>query len=87
MKKIIVRHRNNYNDKQELTLEEFKTKFRNELDSAINVYTNHEKQKDWLQPWKLSNLNKDYTAEFYQDLRWNFNNNAATPYYVDKVEY
>lgn len=85
--KITVRHRMNHNDKQELTLEEFKTKFRNELSSAINVYTNHKKKKDMLQPWKLSNLNKDYKAEFYRNLRWNFNNNAATPYYIDKVEY
>lgn len=87
MKKIIIRHRNNYNDKQELTLEEFKAKFRNELTSAINTYTHHNQQKDMLQLWKLSNLNKDYRAEFYQDLRWNFNNNAATPYYIDSIEY
>ncbi|MBO6273009.1 hypothetical protein J6O48_09575 [bacterium] len=87
MKKIIIIHRNNYNDKQELTLEEFKAKFRNELTSAINTYTHHNQQKDMLQLWKLSNLNKDYRAEFYQDLRWNFNNNAATPYYIDRIEY
>ncbi len=87
MKKIILRHKPNYNDKQELTLEEFNTKYRNELASAINIYTNHNKQKDMMQPWKLSNLNKDYKAEFYRNLRWNFNNNVPSVYYIDKIEY
>ena len=34
--KIIVRNRRNYNEKYELTLDEFKEKFRNELTTAIN---------------------------------------------------
>ena len=86
--KIIIRHRMNHNDKQELSLEEFKIKFKNELASAVNVYTNQEQQKDMLQPWKLSNLNKDYKAAFFQiqNLRWNFNTHAQTVYYIDKIE-
>ena len=44
--KIIVRNRRNFNDMQELTLEEFKIKFRNELSSAINTFTHHKRQKD-----------------------------------------
>ena len=87
MKKIIIRHRNKYKDKQELTLEEFNIKFRNELASAINIYKNREQQKDLMQSWKLSNINKDYKAEFYRDLRWNFNNNVPSVYYIDKIEY
>ena len=76
----------NFNDKQELTLEEFKIKFRNELSSAINSYTHNQKQKDMLQPWKLTNFSKDYVIEFYSNLRWNFNNNVQTPYYIDRIK-
>lgn len=82
--KIIVRSRQDFNDKLELTLEEFKAKFSKELRSAINTFIHQEQKKDWLQPWKLSNLNKNYEHEFYQDLRWNFNHHARTLYYIDK---
>ena len=83
--KIIVRNRRNFNDMQELTLEEFKIKFRNELSSAINTFTHHKRQKDMIKP-PFMTLNADYRAEFYQNLRWNFNNNAQTPYYIDRIK-
>ena len=83
--KIIVRNRRNFNDMQELTLEEFKIKFRNELTSAINIFTHHQQQKDMIKP-PFMTLNTDYRAEFYQDLRWNFNNNAQTQYYIDRIK-
>lgn len=76
----------NNNDKQELSLEEFKIKFRNELNSAIQVYTHHEQQKDMIKP-PFMVMNKDYKAEFYQDLRWNFNNHVQSVYYIDKITY
>ena len=81
--KIIVRNRRDYNEKYELTLEEFKVKFRNELATAIQVYTHQQEQKDMLKP-PFMQLNTDYTHDFYQDLRWNFNNHAPTNYYIEK---
>lgn len=86
MRKIIIKDRRNNKDKQELTFEEFKAKFKNELHSAIQVYSHHKKQKDILKP-PFMNLNNDYESDFYRDLRWNFNNNAQTNYYIDKIEY
>ena len=80
--KIIVRNRRDYNERYELTLEEFKAKFRNELATAIQVYTHQQEQKDMLKPPFL-HLNTDYTHDFYQDLRWNFNNHAPTNYYIE----
>lgn len=83
--KIIVRNRRKYEDKQELTLEEFKEKFYNELQNAINIYSYHEEQKDMIKPPFMS-LNKDYQADFYRDLRWNFNNNSNSVYYIDRIK-
>ena len=84
--KIIVRNRRNYNEKYELTLDEFKAKFRNELTTAINSYTHQQEQKDLLKP-PFMHLNTDYKHDFYQDLRWNFNNNSISTYYIEKIEY
>lgn len=84
--KIIVRNRRKYEDKQDLTFEEFKEKFSNELQKAINIYTHHEEQKDMIKPPFMS-FNKDYQADFYRDLRWNFNNNSNSIYYIDRIEY
>ena len=39
--KIIIRNRRNYEDKQELTISEFKIKFSKELSSALQIYTNN----------------------------------------------
>lgn len=86
MRKIIIKNRRNNKDRQELTLEEFKAKFKVELQAAIQVYTHHQKQKDMLKP-PFMHSNKNYETDFYRDLRWNFNNNAQTIYYIDKIEY
>lgn len=83
---IIIRNKRNYEDKQELTLEEFKVKFRNELQSAINIYTHHQKQKDMIKP-PFMRINTDYKADFYRDLRWNFNTNTNGIFYIDRIEY
>ena len=85
MQKIIIRNRRNNTDKQELTLDEFKAKFKNELNAAIQVYSQDKSRKEILQP-PFMNRNNDYEADFYRDLRWNFNNNARTIYYIDKIE-
>lgn len=86
MRKIIIKDRRNNKDKQELTFEEFKAKFKTELDSAIQVYSHDKQQKDMLKP-PFMHSNNDYETDFYRDLRWNFNNNAQTIYYIDKIEY
>lgn len=86
MCKITIKNRCNNKEKQELTLDEFKIKFKNELESAIQIYSHDRERKDMLKP-PFMNLNKDYESDFYRDLRWNFNNNAQTVYYIDKIEY
>lgn len=86
MRKIIIKNRQNNKNRQEMTLEEFKIKFKRELHSAIQIFARDRKRKNMLKPSHLS-LNKNYELEFYQDLRWNFNNNAQSIYYIDKIEY
>lgn len=86
MRKIIIKNRRNNKDEQVLTLDEFKAKFKNELTSAIQIYSHDQQQKDMLKP-PFMRSNNDYELDFYRDLRWNFNNNAQTTYYIDKIEY
>lgn len=86
MRKIIIKDRRNNKDKQELTLEEFKTKFKTELNSAIEVYSHDQQRKGMLNP-PFMHSDIDYESDFYRDLRWNFNNNAQSVYYIDKIEY
>ena len=83
--KIIIRNRRNYEDKQELTISEFKIKFSNELSSALQIYTNNQKQKDMIKPLFM-NINTDYKSEFYSDLRWNFNTNSNSKWYIDRIK-
>lgn len=83
--KIIIRNRRNYEDKQELTISEFKIKFSNELSSALQIYTNNRKQKDMIKPLFM-NINTDYKSEFYSDLRWNFNTNSNSKWYIDRIK-
>ena len=83
--KIIIRNRRNYEDKQELTISEFKIKFSKELSSALQIYTNNRKQKDMIKPLFM-NKNTDYKSEFYSDLRWNFNTNSNSKWYIDRIK-
>ena len=83
--KIIIRNRRNYEDKQELTISEFKIKFSKELTSALQIYTNNRKQKDMIKPLFM-NINTDYKSEFYSDLRWNFNTNSNSKWYIDRIK-
>lgn len=84
--KIIIRNKRKFDDKQELTLEEFKIKFRSELQSAINIYKLDNERKDMIKP-PFMHINTDYEEDFYRDLRWNFNNNSNGVFYIDKIEY
>ena len=83
--KIIIRNRRNYEDKQELTISEFKINFSKELSSALQIYTNNRKQKDMIKPLFM-NINTDYKSEFYSDLRWNFNTNSNSKWYIDRIK-
>lgn len=83
--KIIIRNRRNYEDKQELTISEFKIKFSKELSSALQIYTNNRKQKDMIKPLFM-NINTDYKSEFYSDLRWNFNTNSNSKWYIYRIK-
>ena len=83
--KIIIRNRRNYEDKQELTISEFKIKFSKELSSALQIYTNNRKQKDMIKPLFM-NINTDYKSEFYSDLRWTFNTNSNSKWYIDRIK-
>ena len=83
--KIIIRNRRNYEDKQELTISDFKITFSKELSSALQIYTNNRKQKDMIKPLFM-NINTDYKSEFYSDLRWNFNTNSNSKWYIDRIK-
>lgn len=83
--KIIIRNRRNYEDKQELTMSEFKIKFSKELSSALQLYTKKQKQKDMIKPLFM-HINTDYKSEFYNDLRWNFNTNSNSKWYIDRIK-
>ena len=79
-RKLIIKNRQNNKERLELTLEEFKVKFQNELKQAINTYKAHEESKNFLPPFIKPTPN--YEQDFYFDLRWNFNNYAQTQYYI-----
>lgn len=83
--KIIIRNRRKYDERQELSLEELKVKFKNELSCAIQIYSNHQMQKDMLKP-PFMTMNTDYHAAFYNDLRWNFNNFVQSEWYIDRIQ-
>ncbi len=79
-RKIIIKNRQNNEERLELTLEEFKAKFQMELKQAINTYKAHQENKNFLPPFLKPTPN--YEQDFYLDLRWNFNNYAQTQYYI-----
>ena len=83
--KIIIRNRRKYDEKQELRLDKFKMKFKNELACAIHFYSNQQMQKDMLMP-PFMTMNTDYHADFYNDLRWNFNNFVQSEWYIDRIQ-
>ena len=81
-RKIILKNRRS-NERLELTFEEFKTKFAQELQTALNSYKRHQEQKDMFLPPFLNN--KNYESDFYFSLRFNFNNNSMSSWYIDRI--
>lgn len=85
MQKLVVKNKCNRNDVQELSLDEFKEKFKNEIRVALENYSGHEEYKSTLRPPFL-NRNKDYESDFYFDLRTNFNFNTTSNWYIDRIK-
>ena len=83
--KIIIRIRRIYDEMQELRLEELKVNFKNEFACAIQIYSNQQMQKNMLMP-PFMTMNTDYHADFYNDLRWNFNNFVQSEWYIDRIQ-
>jgi hypothetical protein len=78
--KIILRNRHYRNEFQELTMEEFKKKFYNELKVAIRHYI--ESDKSYLPSF----CKKERTEnDFYFSLQFNFNNFSNSAYYIEKI--
>ena len=70
-----------------IPFQQFKIRFQKELQQAILTYSAHERQKDMIKPWLLRKNNNNYKADFYFDLRWNFNNYAFSEWYIERVVY
>jgi len=81
--KYIIKNKRT-NESLELTLEEFKSRFRMELQQAFNNFKNQEEQKEMLLP-PFMHRNRDYKSDFYFDLRWNFNNHQTSLWYIDRI--
>lgn len=81
-RKIIMKNRKS-NERLELSFEEFKIKFAQELQTALNLYIRHNEQKNiFLTPFLN---NKNYESDFYSSLRFNFNNNSISAWYIDRI--
>ncbi len=65
-----------------ITLTEFNAKFANELDLAISDFSQHEANRGLLLPFKIDT--RDYKAEFYFELRWNFNSYANCEWFIER---
>lgn len=83
MNRIIVKNKRTL-ERLELTLEEFQSKFRTELQQAFNNFKNQEERKDMLLP-PFMHKNRNYKSVFYFDLRWNFNNHQTSLWYIDRI--
>lgn len=69
-------------ENQVLTLAEFNMKFADELNSAISDFSQHEANRKLLLPFEVDN--RDYKAEFYFELRWNFNSFAKCEWFIER---
>lgn len=80
-RKLIINH----NDKQELTLSEFKQKFSKELNTAIEIYTRDCNKKDIIRQPFIP-VNNNCKADFYSNLQVNFNFNTISNWYIEKIQ-
>lgn len=67
----------------ELTLPEFKEKFKAELKTALDNFTIQKSRKNFLPSFVKPNNN--FESDFYFDLRWNFNNLQNSNWYIKHI--
>lgn len=84
MQKIILKNKRNNKERLELTLDEFKNKFKKELDTAFNSYKRKEEYKNSMLPAPMQK-NINYESDFYFDLRSNFNHNSNSNWYIERI--
>ena len=81
-KKFIVKNKRT-REFLELTLSEFKEKFKAELKTALDNFEKQESRKNFLPPFiKPSN---NFESDFYFNLRWNFNNLQNSNWYIERI--
>ncbi len=83
-RKIIVKNKRNNQERLELTLDEFKTKFAKELETALNLYKIDIDRKNMPFP-PFMHRNTNYKRDFFSNLRWNFNSNSVSDWYIDRI--
>lgn len=81
---IILKNVRN-SEEMELSFDEFKTQFQQELRQAIATYKAHESNKKAMLLPPFTPDNNDYTSDFYFNLRWNFNNYTQTNWYIANI--
>ena len=69
-------------ESQLLTLAEFNIKFAKELESSIAIFSQNESNKRLFLPFEYDS--RDYKAEFYFELRWNFNSYANCEGFIER---
>lgn len=67
----------------ELTLPEFKEKFKAELKTALDNFEKQESRKNFLPAFCKPNNN--FESDFYFSLRWNFNNLQNSNWYIERI--
>ena len=80
--KILVKNKRT-REQLELTLPEFKNKFKAELEIAFDNFKARESRKDFLPPFLKRKNN--YESDFYFSLRWNFNNLQNSNWYIERI--
>lgn len=81
-KKIIVKNKRT-REFLELTLSEFKEKFKAELKMALDNFEIKESRKNFMPSFVKSNNN--FESDFYFSLRWNFNNLQNSNWYIERI--
>lgn len=79
-RKIKVKNKRT-DDELILNLDEFKDKFADELECAIQSFSKNEISHNLHRSF-ISN-NEDYELDFYLDLQWNFNNLSNSVWYIE----
>lgn len=80
--KIIIKNKRT-REQLELSLPEFKEKFKAEITIALDNFKAQESRKNFLPPFIKSNNN--FESDFYFNLRWNFNNLQNSNWYIERI--